>query len=202
MYNHKDGINLRKIEKEDLPFLFEIKKESWWGTHKTLILNKDDQINWYNNIPENQLFMVGEDAETNEFVGVAVYTDIDWINRSLSISGSVIKNQRKDFAIKGFCAGLDFAFEILNMRRVEAEVLSYHKAAQFIEIEVLGFKVEGIKRQAVYKSGEYYDSIFLGILRTEWEKTSRVLDYKGCCNKNFRKYVKNKFKNEIHRSSR
>lgn len=190
MYDHKDGVNLRKIEKEDLPFLFEIKKESWWGTHKTLILNKDDQVNWYNNIPEDQLFMIGEDAETNEFVGVAVYTDIDWINRSLSISGSVIKNQRKKFAIKGFCAGLDFAFEILNMRRVEAEVLSYHKAAQFIETKVLGFKVEGTKRQAVYKSGKYYDSMCLGMLRTEWEKTNRVLNYEGFCNKNFKEIMK------------
>lgn len=182
MYKHKNGITLRKIEKSDLADLLALKNESWWGTHHSSIINQDDQLNWYNNIPQNQLFLIGE---TDYPVGVAVYTGIDFINRSLQISGSVYKNFRGDFAHAGFCAGMDFAFEMLNMNRVEAEVLEYHITAQKLEIEKLGMKVEGRRKAAVYKCGKYYNSIILGLLRSEWENSSRVLNYEGSCNKNF-----------------
>lgn len=162
-----------------------MKNESWWGTHKTLIINTDDQNNWYNNIPQDQLYLIGESCDQKDIVGIASYANIDWINRSLSISGSVLKKYRSKFAISGFCAGLDFAFEILNMHRIEAEVLEYHIPAQKIEIDILGFKIEGIKRKSVYKCGKYYNSIILGILREDWEKSNRVLNYGDSCNLNF-----------------
>lgn len=119
-------------------------------------------------------------------VGVAVYTDIDWCSRSLRISGSIYKNQRKPEIIKaGFTAGLDFAFEVLNMQRVEAEVLEYHVTAQQLEIDYLGFTIEGRKRKVVYKCGRYYDSIMLGMLREEWQNHFRVKAYGDSCNLNF-----------------
>jgi RimJ/RimL family protein N-acetyltransferase len=183
MYDHKDGITLRKIEKIDLPDLLKLKNESWWGTHNTSIINFDDQVNWYNNIPNDQLFLIGETAKSS--VGVAAYTKIDWISRTLHISGSVFKNHRNQFSQAGFCAGLDFAFEILNMRRVEAEVLEYHIPARILEVDVLGFTIEGRKRKAVYKAGRYYDSIMLGLLRSEWQNQARVKDYGDACNLNF-----------------
>lgn len=182
MYCHKSGIVLRKIEKSDLADLLKMKQESWWGTHKTSIINYDDQSRWYENIPSNQLFLIGE---IDKPVGVAVYTGIDWINRCLNISGSVYKEHRSTCAYSGFCAGLDFAFEMLNMHRVEAEVLEYHLTAQKLEIDILGMKVEGRKRKSVYKCGKYYDSIMLGMLRSEWEQHPRVLQYGDSCNKNF-----------------
>lgn len=185
MYNHKDGVILRKIEKKDLPSLLEIKNESWWGTHKISIINLDDQDFWYNNTPNDQLYMVGQTEGQNEIVGVCSYTNIDWQNRTLSISGSVAKKYRSRFAKAGFCAGLDFAFEVLNMNRLEAEVLEYHIPAQKIEIELLGFKIEGVKRKNVYKSGKYYNSFILGLLREEWQESHRVKQYGDTCNLNF-----------------
>lgn len=192
MYKHKDGISFRKIEEHDLERLLTLKQESWWGTHKTLFLNMDDQKKWYETIPSNELYLIGyigqnnTDVITSTFpIGVAVYTDIDWISRSLKISGSIYRDYRSETSNKAaFAGGLDFAFEILNMQRVEAEVIQYHVAAQKLEIDYLGFKVEGIKRKAVYKSGVYYDSIILGLLRDEWEKQDRVLAYGGSCNRN------------------
>jgi RimJ/RimL family protein N-acetyltransferase len=189
MYKHKDGISFRKIEEHDLKRLLILKQESWWGTHKTLFLNMDDQKKWYETIPSNELYLIGYIDPNNTGVtfpiGIAVYTDIDWISRSLKISGSIYREYRSNIRNKAaFAGGLDFAFEVLNMQRVEAEVIQYHVAAQKLEIDYLGFKVEGIKRKAVYKSGVYYDSIILGLLREEWEKQGRVLAYGGSCNCN------------------
>lgn len=183
MYNHKDGITLRKVGRKDLDCLLALKLESWWGTHGTLIINDEDQEKWYNNIGSD-IFLA---AEADSLVGVACYTDIDWIGRSLHISGSILKECRDyDRLVKpAFAAGLDFAFEILNMHRLNAEVLESNIVAQRLEIDYLGFQVEGRKRQAVYKAGRYYDSLILGILRDEWIRSPRVLTYGSSCNKNF-----------------
>ena len=182
MYNHKEGVSLRKVEQSDLPKLLELKNESWWGTHSTSIINLDDQINWYKNIDDHSIFLIGEMQCP---VGVAVFTNIDWVSRNLNISGSVYKEHRSKAAYAGFCAGLDFAFEMLNMNRVEAEVLEYHFMARKLEVDILGFAIEGIKRKSVYKCGRYYDSLVLGMLREEWSNSDRVKKYGDSCNKNF-----------------
>ena len=186
MYNHKDGVVLRKLERSDLPDLLSLKKESWWGTHTTQISNLDDQNKWFDNIPKNQLFLIGETLDSKtEKIGIAVFTNIDWINRSLNISGSLFKKYRGRYAYAGFCAGLDFAFEILNMNRVDAEVIEYHATARILEIDKLGFIVEGKKRQAVFKCGRYYDSLSLGMLKNDWCNCERVKKYGSSCNLNF-----------------
>lgn len=192
MYTHKSGVRLRKIERTDLKALLELKQESWWGTHNATFANMDDQQRWYDSlgcgtlvvIAERKLDVVHDDWQTA--VGVGIYSDIDWIGRSLRISGSIYKQHRKDDIVKSaFAAGLDYAFEILNMRRVEAEVLETNVPAQRLEIDYLGFKVEGRKRKAVCKCGGYYDSIMLGILREEWQSHPRVMGYGDSCNENF-----------------
>jgi len=184
LYTHKDGIKLRKLHKGDLHSLLKLKEESWWGTHSTLITNIEDQLKWYESISHNQLYMIAENLD--KAIGIACYTDIDWFGRSLNISGSIYKDfRRMDLVKASFSCGLDFAFEVLNMQRVGAEVLETHSAAQHLEIGHLGFKVEGRRRRAVYKAGKYYDSIMMGILREEWEDQDRVKKYKGCCNANF-----------------
>ena len=191
MYTHKDGVVLRKIHKGDLHSLLKLKNESWWGTHNTLIVNIEDQMNWYDSISHKELYMIGEKTTTgmkpvNHQLGICCYTEIDWFGRSLNISGSVYKEFRTMDVVKAsFAAGLDFAFEVLNMQRIGAEVIETHFAAQQLEIGYLGFTVEGRRRKAVYKSGKYYDSIMLGLLREEWESQDRVKKYGDGCNQNF-----------------
>jgi len=190
MYKHKEGITLRKVHTGDLHGLLVLKNESWWGTHGTPIINIEDQRSWYENLGHNTLAMIAE-KEVNskqEPVGVAIYNNIDWVARTLSLSGSIFKNQRNmtEVVKPAFSCGLDFCFEVLNMQRVEAEVLETHVAAQKLEIGHLGFKVEGQRRRAVFKSGKYYNSIMLGILKEDWEATDRVQNHlqskTGCCN--------------------
>lgn len=192
MYTHKSGIRLRKIERSDLKSLLDLKRESWWGTHNTTFVNMDDQQRWYESLGCGTLVVIAEWTTSHVVepervpIGVALYTDIDWIGRSLRISGSVYKDSRKPEIVKaGFAAGLDYAFEILNMRRVEAEVLETNIPAQKMEIGYLGFKVEGRRRKAVYKCGGYYDSIMLGMMREEWQSHPRVMGYGDSCNEDF-----------------
>lgn len=194
LYQHKEGVQFRKLDRPDLAHLLRLKSESWWGTHATTIANADDQERWYQNLPANQLFLVGEVVPGGPLagedlagpLGVAVYTDIDPVSRSLRISGSVHKHCRRPRVVRAcFAGGLDFAFEMLNMRRVEAEVLDYHAAAKSLELDYLHMRLEGRKVAAAYKCNAYHDSLLLAMLRSEWEADPRVAAYGGVCNLQF-----------------
>lgn len=187
MYKHKEGASLRKVERSDLKQLLVLKEESWWGTHSVTMSNMVDQERWLENLKD--VCMIAEIMDDNGLVqpvGVGLCTDIDWINRTGKLSGSIYKEWRSPQNSRAaFLAGLDFSFEMLNLRRIEAEVMEYHIPAQNLEIGLLGFTVEGRKRKSVYKCGRYYDSLVLGILRDEWEQQDRVKSYDGCCNLGF-----------------
>ncbi len=206
IYKHKDGIQFRKADHHDLGSLLELKQESWWGTHKSPILNYDDQRKWFENIPSDALYLVASEipkpqpktylAKTdqktvqkagNSLVGIATFTEIDYVARTMYVGGSVLKEHRGGDGLSRqvYVAIIDFAFEILNAHRLNAEVLETQFAALSIDMDTMGFQYEGRKRKAVYKCGRYWDSIMLGLLREEWELQDRVKAYKGCCNTNF-----------------
>ena len=109
MYDHKDGICLRKLAREDLVGLLVLKDESWWGTHGTLIANLDDQIRWYEGLSDQELCVIGtKDAVP---VGVGYYSNIDWVGRTVNVSGSMYKERRTSGLIPAsYAAGLDFVF--------------------------------------------------------------------------------------------
>ena len=56
-------------------------------------------------------------------------------------------------AVKFIC---DYAFKKYKLIRIEAGVREYNKASIRI-LEKNGFKLEGVKRKAVFKKGQYYD---------------------------------------------
>ena len=82
--------------------------------------------------------------------------------------------------------GHGFAFEFLNLRRLQAEVLDNNPAAMKFDLS-LGYKVEGRRRQAVYKGGSHHDSFMIALLRDDWENSDRVKSYDGICNKDYKR---------------
>lgn len=199
-YDHKDGISFRKLTRDDLGLLLDLKEESWWGTHTFCFSNMDDQGKWYDRISNssNDLVMMAcTDHCIPRTIGICVLTDIDWISRSLTIGGSIMKESRSpEITIPAFSAGVDFAFEMLNMRRLNAEILASNIPVTKIDIGHLGFQIEGRKREAVHKCGRYYDSIVLGLLRSEWQDSDRVKGYGGVCNNNFKHVDENPLLNQ------
>lgn len=64
---------------------------------------------------------------------------------------------------------LAFAFEELNLRRVQLTVFSYNTAALRL-YERLGFVREGVFREFLQRDGQLHDMILMGMLRREWER--------------------------------
>jgi RimJ/RimL family protein N-acetyltransferase len=62
---------------------------------------------------------------------------------------------------------LDFAFQELNLHRVQATVFRYNRRSVAM-CERLGFQREGIYREFIHRDGQRYDMILYGLLRREY----------------------------------
>ena len=65
-------------------------------------------------------------------------------------------------------ATLNYAFNVLNFHRIEADV-DPRNAASIRTLERLGFQREGYLRERWHVGGEIQDAIFYGLLRPEWK---------------------------------
>lgn len=186
IYKHKEGVWFRKMAKSDLADMMKSKAASWTSTHSFLVPSWKSQEQWFEKIDSSgtDLVLIGliENATRIQPFGFATFYNIDHYNRSLQIGGHIYPDFRKQNsnALKGWYAGIDFAFEMLNMNRIYGEVLETNTAA--LKLDEMTMKKEGIKRQACYQSGRYLDSVMFGLLREEWEASDRVKGYGGICN--------------------
>lgn len=67
---------------------------------------------------------------------------------------------------------LGYAFERLNLHKVTLGVEAGHKPAVRL-YEELGFKIEGVQRQHIFRNGRYRDNLVMGLLRSEYRKNWR-----------------------------
>ena len=67
-------------------------------------------------------------------------------------------------------AVIDFAFNTLELHRIEADVDTENAGSLGI-LEKLGFKREGLFRERWFVYGERQDSVMFGLLKHEWPAT-------------------------------
>jgi RimJ/RimL family protein N-acetyltransferase len=163
----------------------DLKRESWFGTHKTTIINAEDQEEWYESVRKDHTKLILF-AYINEFseraIGLYKLSNIDWISRSADTAHDVFKYRRGEgYGHKVLEAGVDFSFEILNLHRLNTEVLENNLASKRSH-ELIGWSLEGMRKNAVYKNGIYLNSAIFGLLREDWLSSERVRSYNGVCN--------------------
>jgi RimJ/RimL family protein N-acetyltransferase len=167
MFPYKN-IVLRKIEKDDLPILLELKQESWLSHHQTIVLNSVDQERWFNSLDNNKTLILIATKEQQP-LGVIKLTNIDTISRKADIAWDIFANYRGKGHGKVFAeAACTFAFKLLNLHRLECEILENNEPSLKCIYHV-GFVQEGLKRQAVYKQGHYLNSVMFGLLEPEFK---------------------------------
>ena len=64
-------------------------------------------------------------------------------------------------------AVIDFAFNTLDLHRIEADV-DTENAASLGLLKKLGFKQEGLFKERWFVYGEWQDSVMLGLLKQDW----------------------------------
>jgi RimJ/RimL family protein N-acetyltransferase len=74
---------------------------------------------------------------------------------------------RRGLATEAVARVIRFAFELLDLHRIEADVDPRNQASLRV-LEKQGFRREGHLRERYHVNGEIQDAVFLGLLRPEW----------------------------------
>jgi RimJ/RimL family protein N-acetyltransferase len=90
-----------------------------------------------------------------------------------SIAIGLSEYREKGYGTEAARLTLAFAFQELNMHRVQATVFSYNRRSMAM-FERLGFQREGAFREFIHRDGERYDMLLYGILRREFEKPMAI----------------------------
>jgi len=110
--------------------------------------------------------------EDDEPVGQTAFVRIDWVGRmAIFYIGIADKeNWNKGYGSEVTRLMIDYAFNTLNLNRIQLHVAAENEAAVSV-YKKTGFTIEGTLREAMYHEGRYCDFYVMGILRKEWNKS-------------------------------
>lgn len=164
---------LRPYELDDAQIILEstTEPEGRWltGTHATFTL---EQVQRY---LENALkaddragFMI-LDAETKERVGEIVLMDIDEDNRNAVLRIALFGTEQfgKGYGTEALRLVVEHGFEHYGLHRIGLDVFAYNERAIHVYAKV-GFRREGVQRDALFYNGAFHDSIMMAVLEDEW----------------------------------
>jgi ribosomal-protein-serine acetyltransferase len=102
-------------------------------------------------------------------VGVAAYHPIRWANRSVELGYWLSRDMVGKGMITRSCSVLtDHAFRELGLNRVAVQVATNNFRSRAVP-ERLGFKQEGIIRDAEWLYDHFVDHVLYAVLRREWQ---------------------------------
>lgn len=78
---------------------------------------------------------------------------------------------RKGYAAAAIQLVLKYYFEERRYQKATVSVHSYNEASIALH-EKLGFRREGTLRRMIYTNGEYFDQLWYGLTRKEWEEVT------------------------------
>lgn len=167
-----DGVELKKLEREDLGRLLKLKQESWMYTHHMTIANLEDQNRWFESLdkdvhcPRNLVLMAS--WERFPRFGIFKLSGVDWVNRTGEVAWDVFESYRgHGLGKKLVMAGSAFCIQILDLHRLNCEILEDNERSQKCA-KAAGYCHEGTKRQAIRRKGERINSCMFGLLADQW----------------------------------
>ncbi|MGD8566061.1 MAG: GNAT family protein [Candidatus Bathyarchaeota archaeon] len=110
-----------------------------------------------------------------KLIGGAGLFNFHWTSRSAEVGIGIYNPEYwgKGYGVESLNLVLGFAFQNLNLNRVELEVFDFNKRAYKCYRKV-GFNEVGRKREALFMEGQYHDAIIMDILKDEWMKKQDI----------------------------
>ena len=172
-----ERVHLRELQPGDVPALYSIfsdpKVMRYWST--PAFQDESEAVRLYEKIQEGfrsrQLFQWGI-AYGQDLLGTCTLFHLDFVHRRAEI-GYALGHRfwGKGLARDAVTAVIVFAFETLDLHRIEADV-DPRNARSLALLERLGFRKEGWLRERYMVNGEIQDALLLGLLRSEWKAES------------------------------
>lgn len=115
--------------------------------------------------------------ENNKMIGFTSIKDIDHWNKKVEWSGIVIgeeKDRGKGYSVEVQKLVLQYLFYDLGMNRVYAYQLEANQAS-IAMVKKIGFEIEGVVRESLFKDNKYQNLLLISILKSEFEKMDNDL---------------------------
>ncbi len=126
---------------------------------------------WFSKLGQNPNEVTfGIETLQGEYVGNISLHRINW-EWGTAASGTVIGSKAhwgQGIGTDAKMLLLDYAFHWRKLQRVGSRVYSFNERSLNCQL-TCGYKQEGVVRREIFKRGEYYDTIVLGVLKEEWE---------------------------------
>lgn len=168
-------ITLRAIEASDLNTLhsWANKKEISEQIHGWHFpSNMNDQMKWFDQLSlQSNDRRFGIENEKKELIGTANLIHINWKDRNAE-HGMLIgeeQNRGKGYAQDTIMTVMRYAFEELNLNRLETTIIEYNKPSLTVYKNKCGWKEEGRMRKWYFRKNQYWDRVMVAILKDEYE---------------------------------
>jgi ribosomal-protein-serine acetyltransferase len=172
----EDGLyvkNLELRESEELLLLVDANRPYLreWLPWLDMTCNIDEMIAFVDSALRQQDSGVGFQAGIwleNQMVGIIGYHHLEWANRSSCIGYWLAEQFQHRGIMRKACRSLvEYAFDEWHLNRVEIRCAVGNTKSRAIP-ENLGFKSEGILREAEWLYDHYVDHIIYGMLARDW----------------------------------
>jgi UDP-4-amino-4,6-dideoxy-N-acetyl-beta-L-altrosamine N-acetyltransferase len=165
-----DFAQLRPIQESDLPIIL-----AWRNSPRIRmamfnedIITLEEHQKWFQRIQSdpNAIYLI---FEIGSFpVGTVNFTSIDRKNQRCLWGFYIgLEDLPKGTGFRMGCLALDYAFELLNMRKICGEVLANNLPSRNFHRK-LGFSEEGHFKEHVLKGDTYHDVVLFSLLKNDW----------------------------------
>lgn len=170
-----EKVVLRAIEKKDndglLKLINDPQVEKMLGGN-SFPVSEFSQNKWYESANSSQNVLrcvIADKTDEDKFIGTVILSDIDYRNGSAQIHIKILPGK-----FRGCGYGSDsvktlvkYAFEEMRLNCVYADILVYNEPSKNMFLKC-GFKLDGVLRGRVYKSGRFIDVNSYSILKDEF----------------------------------
>lgn len=175
-----ERLRLRCIEESDIEQIYDIFSDAkvmrYWSTPP--IETIDDAVALFQEIEQSNLqgtYLKWGVAlkPTDKVIGTVTLFNLDQTQGRAEIGYAQAQAYwGQGYIHEALQALLSYAFNDMNMRRLEADV-DPRNAASIKTLERLGFQREGFLRERWHVAGEIQDAFFYGLLKREWIRSDR-----------------------------
>lgn len=168
-------INLRPLEEGDVngPYANWLNDPEVcrYNSHARFPISRADLLRYVKSSKVNRSLLVFAicTKRTSRHVGNISLQNINYIDRSAEIA-IIIGDKaywRKGIGSEAWGLALKYGFEVLNLHRIYCGLVASN-APMLKLAQKFGMKLEGRRRQAFFKNGQYDDILEFGILEQEY----------------------------------
>jgi RimJ/RimL family protein N-acetyltransferase len=146
------------------------------GTPGNMVSLSGEQ-EWISKNSQDNIFAIVR-TDKDELIGNCGFNLIHQIRQCAEV-GIFIgdeENRDKGYGSEALSLLVDFGFNYLNLHNIMLKVFSFNERAVNCYRKV-GFTEIGRRRQAYYLKGEYYDEVFMDIIRSDRQATGNKQDF-------------------------